>query len=672
VICASETVACGDGCESTTGFQEFSCSVAPGCAVDGGRGSTSAYPPGNLSVAYMKEMKARLALRRVGVLDLHLATPALATNAERITNIARDVLSCINVTCSEPDSCHTGVTCRNGACPPLPQRMDGAPCDDNDFETDNDRCLRGECIGVDLCANVTCATPPPCQVALGCSRGFCGVNTAENDTICDDGDERTFGDRCQGGMCIGVDPCLAVTCPETECRFAGQCQRPSGLCSLGQPRPPTTACDDQSNRTINDRCSSEGQCRGVDPCIENNVECSPLSQCHVVGDCFLGVCSHPQRADGSACDDGDDRTTSDSCSRGRCRGVDLCVTNGVLCLPTDQCHDVGDCYQGNCTNPILPDQSPCDDQDPKTDNDMCFQGVCMGADLCLGVSCDPSNACHRPGTCRQGICSPRFQPDGTPCSDSNASTDYDTCFQGVCTGIVQPTIGPLKQQVGLQTTTTIAFRGLNVTDVDALLALLQDYFSRSTPAVSPQDVKATSVGSTRARRDIVDSLILNISIATRAFSEAAILAEIRAALANAQLIMLLRLRFPALVRIDVVAAPRTGRHARAHVCVCLFVCLSLSVCLSVCNMMRQNQVGSFNCSLGEEKVFFLAANLSFLVSLKVTVLECLTPVACPLITCQADEVPYTSAYVSVRKCCPTCEKSKSVHITLATLFFCVS
>ena len=72
------------------------------------------------------------------------------------------------------------------------------------------------------------------------------------------------------------------------------------------------------------------------------------------------------------CDDGNACTHTDRCSLGICSGTAYICNDGNACTD-DTCN--GD---GTCTYPNLPDNAPCDDGDPDTNNDVCFGGVCAG------------------------------------------------------------------------------------------------------------------------------------------------------------------------------------------------------------------------------------------------------------------------------------------------------
>ena len=62
--------------------------------------------------------------------------------------------------------------------------------------------------------------------------------------------------------------------------------------------------------------------------------------------------------------------------------------------------------------------------------------LCYIPDLCAGVSCPPTDACHAAGACdpMSGQCSNPLAPDGTGCDDGSAQTSGDACTAGVCAG----------------------------------------------------------------------------------------------------------------------------------------------------------------------------------------------------------------------------------------------
>jgi hypothetical protein len=126
-------------------------------------------------------------------------------------------------------------------------------------------------------------------------------------------------------------------------------------------------------RTFNtSEAASAGARPTLEVCYTNlcvGVVCQPSDQCHVAGTCdpTTGLCSNPAASDGTTCDDGDLCTTGDVCTGGACGG------SPVVCTPSDQCHTAGTCnpLTGQCTDPVAPNGTPCDDGNPCTQNDTC-------------------------------------------------------------------------------------------------------------------------------------------------------------------------------------------------------------------------------------------------------------------------------------------------------------
>jgi cysteine-rich repeat protein len=138
----------------------------------------------------------------------------------------------------------------------------------------------------------------------------------------------------------------------------------------------------------------------VQPCTAD-VVCASPDQCHEAGTCDVrtGLCALPAKTDGTPCDDGDACTQTDACQAGACVGG-----NPISCVAADQCHEAGTCdpASGACSNPVAPDQTPCNDGDACTQTDACQAGACVGSNP---VVCS-APGCSQPGTCdpATGMC----------------------------------------------------------------------------------------------------------------------------------------------------------------------------------------------------------------------------------------------------------------------------
>lgn len=80
-------------------------------------------------------------------------------------------------------------------------------------------------------------------------------------------------------------------------------------------------------------------------------------------------------ADGGGCNDANACTPIGACQSGSCTG-----SNPVVCIALDQCHAVGTCdtVTGICSNPERPDGTSCNDADGTSCGDACTGGVCSG------------------------------------------------------------------------------------------------------------------------------------------------------------------------------------------------------------------------------------------------------------------------------------------------------
>ena len=82
-----------------------------------------------------------------------------------------------------------------------------------------------------------------------------------NGTTCDDSNGVTVEDRCVSGTCVGLALCENITCPLIgQCYDTGVCDITTGLCSSAVLVGKT--CNDGNTTTVNDRCTSNGTCRG--------------------------------------------------------------------------------------------------------------------------------------------------------------------------------------------------------------------------------------------------------------------------------------------------------------------------------------------------------------------------------------------------------------------------
>ncbi|APR75713.1 Fibronectin type III domain protein [Minicystis rosea] len=279
-------------------------------------------------------------------------------------------------------------------------------------------CASGFCVD-GVCCDTACngGACDACSTAAGApSNGTCALLTG---TACNDGNACTQNDTCQAGVCTGGSP---VTCTASDaCHVAGTCDPATGACS--NPNAANgTSCNDGNACTQSDTCQS-GVCTGGTP-----ITCAASGPCHVAGTCdpATGACSNPIAANGTSCNDGDACTQTDTCQAGVCTGG-----NPVTCTASDACHVAGTCNPetGLCSNPNAANGTSCNDGNACSKNDVCTNGACGGtAYVCTPTSCQASSTCDGNGGCtivNKGA--------GAACpDDGNACTDDACDGAGAC------------------------------------------------------------------------------------------------------------------------------------------------------------------------------------------------------------------------------------------------
>ncbi len=333
------------------------------------------------------------------------------------------------VTCTASDQCHTAGTCNpaTGVCS-NPLSPVGTACEDGNLCTVNDVCVLGTCTtgGPKVCVALSqCHDAGTCDLGTG----LCSNPTKANGTTCSDSNACTSGETCTAGTC--GTPSSTVTCTASDqCHDAGVCDTTSGLCS-NPAKANGTTCNDSSACTTGETCQA-GTCGAP----TSTVTCTASDQCHDAGVCnaATGVCSNPEKANGTSCTDGNACTTGDSCQSGTCGGT------AVTCTASDQCHDAGTCDTGTgvCSNPVKANGTTCNDGNACTTSDTCQAGACSAGTT---VTCTASDQCHTAGTCDPGtgVCSNPAKANGTTCDDSNACTTGDSCQTGTCTPVTTTT-----------------------------------------------------------------------------------------------------------------------------------------------------------------------------------------------------------------------------------------
>ena len=458
--------------------------------------------------------------------------------------------------CTTPDTCQTGV-CIGGPAPNCNDSnactadacntstgcthtnvTNGTSCNDGNACTTSDTCQTGVCAGGPApdCDDTNACTTDACNTSTGCTH-----TNVTNGTACDDGNWCSSASSCQAGTCVGTG---WTSCPGDQCNDAGSCDPGTGAC-IRPPKPAGTSCADWNQCNLNDQCDGNGNCSGSGtrvcndgdpcttdycypyvgcqtysapsetPCDDDNActtidhcqdgacvgtsptTCTPLDQCHVAGTCDpgTGVCSNPQKpdgtlcdndsnlctqgdecqagvctagpavtctganqcktcdptegtcsvdkSDGTFCDDGSACTQTDSCVRGNCSG-----SNPIVCTPSNNCHDVGTCNpaDGTCSDPQKANGTSCSHGDPCWVGESCQAGECTGGGA---FACTSPGQCQNPTTCTvqsgSPFCDYPAKANGTGCDDNDACTQTDSCQNGSCTGS-NPVVCTAKDQ----------------------------------------------------------------------------------------------------------------------------------------------------------------------------------------------------------------------------------
>src|SRR5436189_224571 len=241
-----------------------------------------------------------------------------------------------------------------------------------------------------------------------------------NGTACNDNNACTSGETCQNGAC-GSPTWTGAGKAIDQCHVAGTCDPMSGVCS-NPNKANGTACDDNNACTSGETCQN-GACGSP----ASTVTCTALDQCHVAGTCdpMSGVCSNPNKANGTACDDNNACTSGETCQNGACGSP----TSTVTCTALDQCHVAGTCdpMSGVCSDPNKAEVTAWNDNNACTSGETCQNGAC-GSPTST-VTCTALDQCHVAGTCdpMSGVCSNPNKANGTACNDNNACTSGETC-----------------------------------------------------------------------------------------------------------------------------------------------------------------------------------------------------------------------------------------------------
>jgi len=210
---------------------------------------------------------------------------------------------------------------------------DGFSCEDGQFCTVNDACVKGKCVGG---PQIECGLTPAACEEVTCDEmaQSCDVAPLAEGSPCNNPlDLCQVGETCQSGVCKGsVNDCFFAPVPN-EC-FEAVCNPQNGMCEpvAGNDGEP---CIDASDLcTINRTCAA-GKCQGGVA-----VDCSHLTQNCDIGSCDMntGKCVAQMVQNGQMCDDLSACTTGETCTNGVCGSgtpITVCEQNGDGCCPNN-------------------------------------------------------------------------------------------------------------------------------------------------------------------------------------------------------------------------------------------------------------------------------------------------------------------------------------------------
>lgn len=377
-----------------------------------------------------------------------------------------DVQPIVGPWCDDGDACTFNDVCTASGCVGSPKNCDDYnDCTEDSCHSPDGTCIHtlieGHCLLDELCYTDGYVYPyrpfAPCW--------SCNVNTSTiswtpvpDGTTCDDNDLCTSNDACDinTGMCTGVP--MDCSFLDTDCAV-GKCFY--GVC-VSDPINSGSTCDDGLYCTLNDKCSSDGQCIGeqrdcggfdgscnIGVCDEGSASCvaQPIvdytkcpmfaSACDGETYCLAGVCT---TSDPVVCDPSPNSCISSECdSDYGCIEVPYYNTacdDQNVCTIGDFCGGDSVCYPGYIT-------LNCDDSNPCTD-DRCDAVLgCVNTPIANCEQCNVNLDCSAQ-SCQVGLCIDHncvyiAQSGGARCSDNNACNGEEFCTgNGVCISILLP------------------------------------------------------------------------------------------------------------------------------------------------------------------------------------------------------------------------------------------
>ncbi|MSQ84121.1 MAG: hypothetical protein EXR77_14760 [Myxococcales bacterium] len=332
----------------------------------------------------------------------HLCKPALCTGNACGANNSFFVCKpggagyLAGVACNDTNPCTVNTCSADKGCS---TKFNAALCDDGDKCTSNDACNVGQCLGDKVdCNDSNGCTNDTCSAKLGCVTGPAFGN-------CDDGNQCTTSDQCENDKCLGIPK----VCEDGNICTKDTCDPKDG-CTVDTAEGP---CDDKNVCTTNDTCVS-GVCLGTNKGCDDNNACTD-DKCNVAG----GGCVYTNNA--TFCDDGNQCTSNDKCSLGKCYAGALKNCDDVNACTTDSCL-TGACQNANNT-------LACNDGDPCTTGDLCNTGACKAG--LNSLVCNDNVACTD-DKCEKAMGGCTYIAKSSNCDDLNVCTEGDKCANKLC------------------------------------------------------------------------------------------------------------------------------------------------------------------------------------------------------------------------------------------------
>ena len=288
-------------------------------------------------------------------------TPVEAgTSCDSDGDACNGVNTCVGSVCTPGTAvdCDDNNICTDDSCTKATGKCVNAPntlaCSDNNLCTVTDKCANGKCVGTGApnCDDHQDCTSDSCDPALGCQN-----KAVANDTVCDDGNACSTGDKCTNGKCLSTG---GKSCDDSNPCTKNQCDPAVSVC--------TFPAETNGTPCVSDKCHQNSTCEGGACAQGVAINCDDSNPCTADSCDPTTGCKHVN-ADGLDCSDNDACTHNDKCQTGKCVGVT------VVCMPLDECHVAGTCnLKGTCDDPRADDGIACKN---KLGSGTCQTGICQ-------------------------------------------------------------------------------------------------------------------------------------------------------------------------------------------------------------------------------------------------------------------------------------------------------